>query len=102
MLYLSCAALRAILKERGRLSPDQTLLLLSQAGRGLDAAHRQDLVHRDVKPGNMLVERGEDQDPDHVSLSDFGITKRALTHTGLTSTGQFVGTVDYVAPEQIA
>jgi serine/threonine protein kinase len=102
MLYVAGADLRAILKERGRLSPDQAVLLLGQAGRGLDAAHRQNLVHRDVKPGNILVERGEDQDPDHVYLSDFGITKRALTHTGLTSTGQFVGTVDYVAPEQIA
>ena len=102
MLYVAGADLRAILKERGRLSPDQAVLLLGQAGRGLDAAHRQSLVHRDVKPGNILVERGEDQDPDHVYLSDFGITKRALTHTGLTSTGQFVGTVDYVAPEQIA
>jgi len=102
MLYVAGADLRAILKERGRLSPDQAVLLLGQAGRGLDAAHRQSLVHRDVKPGNILVERGEDQDPDHVYLSDFGITKRALTHTGLTSTGQFVGTVDYIAPEQIA
>jgi serine/threonine protein kinase len=102
MLYVAGADLRAILKERGRLTPDQAVLLLGQAGRGLDAAHRQNLVHRDVKPGNILVERGEDQDPDHVYLSDFGITKRALTHTGLTSTGQFVGTVDYVAPEQIA
>ena len=101
MLYVAGADLRAILKERGRLSPEQAVLLLGQAGRGLDAAHRQSLVHRDVKPGNMLVERGEDQEPDHVYLSDFGITKRALTHTGLTSTGQFVGTVDYVAPEQI-
>jgi serine/threonine protein kinase len=102
MLYVAGADLRAILKARGRLSPDQAVLLLGQAGRGLDAAHRQRLVHRDVKPGNILVERGEDQDPDHVYLSDFGITKRALTHTGLTSTGQFVGTVDYIAPEQIA
>src|SRR5690242_8750358 len=102
MLYVAGADLRAILKERGRLTPDQAVLLLGQAGRGLDAAHRQSLVHRDVKPGNILVERGEDQDPDHVYLSDFGITKRALTHTGLTSTGQFVGTVDYIAPEQIA
>jgi serine/threonine protein kinase len=101
MQYVSGADLRAILRERGRLSPEQSVLLLGQAGRGLDAAHRQHLVHRDVKPGNMLVERGVDQDPDHVYLSDFGITKRALTHTGLTSTGQFVGTVDYVAPEQI-
>ncbi len=102
MQYVAGADLRAILKEHGRLSPDQAVLLLGQAGRGLDAAHRQSLVHRDVKPGNILVERGEDQDPDHVYLSDFGITKRALTHTGLTSTGQFVGTVDYCAPEQIA
>ena len=101
MLHVSGADLRAILRERGRLSPEQALLLLGQAGRGLDAAHRQDLVHRDVKPGNMLVERGEDHDPDHVYLSDFGITKRALTHTGLTSTGQYVGTIDYIAPEQI-
>jgi len=102
MQYVAGADLRAILKEHGRLSPAQAVLLLGQAGRGLDAAHRQNLVHRDVKPGNILVERGEDQEPDHVYLSDFGITKRALTHTGLTSTGQFVGTVDYVAPEQIA
>ena len=101
MLHVSGADLRAILRERGRLSPEQALLLLGQAGRGLDAAHRQDLVHRDVKPGNMLVERGQDHDPDHVYLSDFGITKRALTHTGLTSTGQYVGTIDYIAPEQI-
>ena len=101
MLHVSGADLRAVLRARGRLSPEQALLLLGQAGRGLDAAHRQDLVHRDVKPGNMLVERGQDHDPDHVYLSDFGITKRALTHTGLTSTGQYVGTIDYIAPEQI-
>ena len=59
-------------------------------------------MHRDVKPGNLLVERSnDDDDPDHLYLADFGITKRVMTHTGLTSTGQFLGTVDYVAPEQI-
>jgi len=50
----------------------------------------------------MLVERGSDEgDPDHVYLADFGITKHAMSRTGLTSTGQFLGTIDYVAPEQI-
>ncbi len=59
-------------------------------------------MHRDVKPGNLLIERGsDDADPDHVYLADFGITKHAMSRSGLTSTGQFLGTIDYVAPEQI-
>ena len=59
-------------------------------------------MHRDVKPGNLLIERGGDEgDPDHVYLADFGITKHAMSRSGLTSTGQFLGTIDYVAPEQI-
>ena len=59
-------------------------------------------MHRDVKPGNLLIERGSDEaDPDHVYLADFGITKHAMSRSGLTSTGQFLGTIDYVAPEQI-
>lgn len=94
--------MRQMIKKRGRLQPDTALFLIGQAARALDAAHRKGLVHRDVKPGNLLVERGDDEaDPDHVYLADFGITKHAMSRSGLTSTGQFLGTIDYVAPEQI-
>jgi serine/threonine-protein kinase len=102
MRYVSGTDLRQMIKKRGRLVPSTTLLLTGQAARALDAAHRRGLVHRDVKPGNLLIERGGDGgDPDHVYLADFGITKHAMDRSGLTSTGQFLGTVDYVAPEQI-
>src|SRR6516162_6677976 len=102
MRYVSGTDLRQVIKKRGRVVPATAIFLLGQAARALDAAHRQGLVHRDVKPGNLLIERGgDDGDPDHVYLSDFGITKHAMSRTGLTSTGQFLGTIDYVAPEQI-
>jgi serine/threonine protein kinase len=102
MRYVSGNDLREVIKKRGRVIPATAIFLLGQAARALDAAHRQGLVHRDVKPGNLLIERGSDDgDPDHVYLSDFGITKHAMSRTGLTSTGQFLGTIDYVAPEQI-
>lgn len=102
MRYVSGADLRAVLKVRHRLPPDEALALVGQAARALDAAHRQGLVHRDVKPGNILVERGSDEDdPDHVYLSDFGISKHANSRSGLTATGEFMGTIDYLAPEQI-
>jgi len=102
MRYVAGADLRAVLKATQVLAPEQALLLCGQVGRALDAAHRQGLVHRDVKPGNMLVEHGADEeDPDHIYLTDFGITKHAASRSGLTATGQFMGTIDYIAPEQI-
>jgi serine/threonine-protein kinase len=102
MRYVSGTDMRQMIKKRGRILPDTALFLIGQAARALDAAHRKGLVHRDVKPGNLLIERGSDDgDPDHVYLADFGITKHAMSRSGLTSTGQFLGTIDYVAPEQI-
>ena len=102
MRYVSGTDMRQMIKKRGRILPATALFLLGQAARALDAAHRKGLVHRDVKPGNLLIERGsDDADPDHVYLADFGITKHAMSRSGLTSTGQFLGTIDYVAPEQI-
>ncbi len=103
MRYVSGADLRAVLKNHEAIAPDQALLLISQAGRALDTAHRHGLVHRDVKPGNILIEHGSDDDdePDHVYLTDFGISKHAASRSGLTATGEFMGTIDYIAPEQI-
>jgi hypothetical protein len=102
MRYVSGTDMRQMICKRGRMQPDTALYLVGQAARALDAAHRKGLVHRDVKPGNLLIERGTDEtDPEHVYLADFGITKHAMSRSGLTSTGQFMGTIDYVAPEQI-
>ena len=90
MRYVSGADLRRVLKATGRLAPEMALPLIAQTGRALDAAHRAGLVHRDVKPGNILIERGGEDEPDHVYLADFGITKHALSISGLTATGHFV------------
>ena len=101
MRYVAGTDLRQMIKKRGRLLPSTAVSLVGQAARALDAAHHAGLVHRDVKPGNLLIEQSSDDDPDHVYLADFGLTKHAMSRSGLTSTGQFLGTVDYVAPEQI-
>jgi serine/threonine protein kinase len=101
MRYVAGSDLRSVLKKQGHISPAQALMLIAQAGRALDAAHRHGLVHRDVKPANILIERGADDEPDHVYLADFGITKHTISRSGLTETGQLVGTIDYIAPEQI-
>jgi hypothetical protein len=80
----------------GRLEPGRTGRLIAQVADALDAAHAHGLVHRDVKPGNVLVTA-----TDHVYLTDFGISKRTDDAVGLTKTGALVGTADYIAPEQI-
>jgi tRNA A-37 threonylcarbamoyl transferase component Bud32 len=101
MRYVEGSDLGKILHAEGALEPPRAIMILSQVASGLDAAHAQGLVHRDVKPGNVLVE-SPGSVRERAYLSDFGISKRNTTGSGLTRTGQFVGTVDYVAPEQIS
>jgi len=96
MRYVEGSDLRELLRRHSPLPRARAVAIVGHAAAGLDAAHRRGLVHRDVKPGNILI--GED---DHVYVSDFGLTKQASSQSGLTATGQLVGTVDYVAPEQI-
>jgi hypothetical protein len=97
MRYVNGSDLKTLIETDGPLGVGRTLFILEQAAAGLDAAHARDLVHRDVKPANILIE----QPSEHVYLTDFGVVKHTAASQGLTRTGLFIGTVDYAAPEQI-
>jgi serine/threonine-protein kinase len=101
MRFVEGTDLRALLSAEGALQPARALAIARQVAAALDAAHEQGLVHRDVKPGNVLIARPRGSEAgEHVYLSDFGLTKRSASESGVTGTGQFVGTLDYAAPEQ--
>jgi serine/threonine protein kinase/streptogramin lyase len=91
--------LRRLINVEHKLAPERAIDIVGQAAAALDAAHAKGLVHRDVKPGNILIE--EREAGEHAYLTDFGLTKRIEATSGVTATGAFVGTLDYVAPEQI-
>ena len=97
MRYVDGPDLRALVRAEGRLDPERAAHVVAQVGGALDAAHAHGLVHRDVKPANVLL--GSE---DHAYLTDFGLTKReASTAAGLSRPGGWVGTLGFVAPEQI-
>jgi serine/threonine protein kinase len=98
MRYVDGQDVRTMLETEPRLPAARACHLIAQAASALDAAHARGLVHRDVKPGNMLIGSAH---PDHLYLSDFGLSKQRVSSAPLTLTGQFMGTLDYMAPEQI-
>ena len=102
MRYVRGGDVRSLLTRSGPLPPAQVAEIIAQVASALDAAHERGLVHRDVKPANMLLDSVAEADrPGHVYLSDFGLSKGALAASGLTAAGQFLGTLDYISPEQI-
>jgi YVTN family beta-propeller protein len=99
MRYVEGTDLRALIRAEGRLDPLRAAGVVAQVASALDAAHERGLVHRDVKPANVLV--AARSGGEHVYLTDFGLTKRSASESSLTAAGEWVGTLDYVAPEQV-
>ncbi len=96
MRYVEGSDLRALLLSEGKLEPERALRVLRPVADALDYAHAHGLVHRDVKPGNILLAADGP-----VYLSDFGLTRRVDEGASLTEAGELVGSIDYAAPEQI-
>ncbi len=102
MRFVESMDLGVLLRRHERLEPAHAARLIGQIAAALDAAHERGLVHRDVKPANVLVTGTHPTE--HLYLTDFGLTKRVTDFGagGMTATGGFVGTLDYIAPEQVS
>src|SRR4051794_28005075 len=100
MRYVKGSDLRTLIRSGGQIDSARAAGIVAQLGAALDAAHARGLVHRDVKPANVLVTGAPGSE--HVYLTDFGLTRHVSSQSGITHTGQWVGTLDYVAPEQIS
>ena len=98
MRWVQGGDLQKLIADSGPLDPELAAAIVAQVGSGLEAAHAAGLVHRDVKPANVLI-AGE-EGSGHVYLSDFGLTLDASAESRLTQTGDLIGTVDFMAPEQ--
>jgi serine/threonine-protein kinase len=99
MRYVQGTDLHALLAREGRLEPARAAAIVAQVAAGLDAAHAAGLVHRDVKPANVLI--GGPPGAEHVYLSDFGLTRLEGSDSRLTTTGEWIGTVDFMSPEHL-
>lgn len=95
MEYLEGRTLKQLIEQEGPLSTERAAAVVGQVAAALDYAHQQGVVHRDVKPANIFVGKG-----DQVTLTDFGIAKAASDSEQLTRTGMLMGTPEYMAPEQ--
>jgi serine/threonine protein kinase len=101
MRFVAGGDLKTLLSESGPLELEQALKLALPVALALDAAHAAGLVHRDVKPANILIQRSSRGEIEHVYLTDFGIAKSASFAGALTRSGASIGTVGYMAPEQL-
>ncbi len=97
MQYVAGESVADLLHQKGKFNVDEALAIVEQALSGLTAAHKMGLVHRDIKPGNILLDRQHRR----ALLADFGLVKSIdASGTGYTATGVVMGTVDYISPEQ--
>ncbi len=101
MRYVPGLDLDALIGRDGPMSLETAIGIVGQVAGALDAAHEAGLIHRDVKPGNILIAAGSKPGSEHAYLSDFGLTRHAEYSARMTRSGQLIGSVGYVAPEQI-
>jgi serine/threonine protein kinase len=100
MQYIDGSDAAAALRE-GALPAARAVRIITETAKALDFAHAADVLHRDVKPANILLARPAGGQPERVLLADFGIAKALDDRTGITATGMFAGSLQYAAPEQL-